>query len=44
MRKIKSVRLVQAGYLAHMGQMTKVYRILDGKREGKIPLGKRRPR
>jgi len=40
-RVIKSRRMRLAEHVAHMGEMRKVYRILVGKFEGKVPL--RRP-
>jgi hypothetical protein len=33
-----------AGYVAHMGEGRGVYRVLVGRREGKIPLGRPRHR
>jgi hypothetical protein len=38
-RQIKSRRMRWAGYVARMGYVRKVYRVLVGKPEGKIPLG-----
>jgi len=39
-----SRRMRWAGYLARMGEMRGVYRVLMGKPEGKIPLGRPRLR
>jgi hypothetical protein len=41
-RVIKSRRMRWAGHVAHMGEGRVVYRVLDGRSEGKRPLG--RPR
>jgi hypothetical protein len=41
---IKSRRKRQAGHVARMGEKKYAYRILVGKPEGKIPLGKPRRR
>jgi hypothetical protein len=41
---IKSRRMRWAGYVARMGATRKAYRILVGKPEGKIPLGRPRRR
>jgi hypothetical protein len=38
-RYIKSRRLRWAGHVVHMGEETKVYKVLTGKPEGKTPLG-----
>jgi hypothetical protein len=43
-RQIKSRRLRCAGHVARMGEERKVYRVLVGKPEGKIPLGRPRGR
>jgi hypothetical protein len=43
-RMIKSRRIRWAGHEARMGEKRKVYRILVGKPEGKIPLGRPRRR
>jgi len=39
-RVIKSGRMRWAGYVARMGERRSVYRILEGKPEGKRPLGR----
>jgi hypothetical protein len=39
-RIIKSRRMMWAGHVARMGEKRKVYRLLVGKSEGKIPLGR----
>jgi hypothetical protein len=39
-RQITSRRMRWAGYVASMGEETKVYKVLVGKPEGKIPLGR----
>jgi hypothetical protein len=41
---IKSRRIRWVGYVACMGEKRDVYKILVGKSEGKIPLGRRRHR
>ena len=41
---IKSRRLRWAGHAAHMGERRGVYRVLVGKPEGKIPIGRPRHR
>jgi hypothetical protein len=43
-RVIKSRRLKWVGHVARMGQRRDVYRVLVGKPEGKIPLGRLRRR
>jgi len=43
-RVIKSRRMRWAGHVARMGESRRVYRVLVGKPEGKIPLGKPRHR
>ncbi|KAJ4439207.1 hypothetical protein ANN_07326 [Periplaneta americana] len=43
-RNIKSRRLRWAGHIAHMGESRNAYRVLVGRPEGKIPLGKQRRR
>jgi hypothetical protein len=43
-RQIKSRRLRWAGHMAHMGEESKVYRVLMGKPEGKRSLGRPRRR
>ena len=43
-RVIKSRRMRWAGHVARMGEEKGVYRILAGKPEGKIPLGRPRCR
>jgi hypothetical protein len=43
-RMIKSRRMRWAGYVARMGETRNAYRILEGKPEGKRPLGRPRPR
>jgi hypothetical protein len=43
-RIIKSRRMRWAGHVARMGEKRNVYRLLVGKREGKRPLGRPRPR
>jgi hypothetical protein len=43
-RQIKSRRMRWAGHVARMGEERKVYRVLVGKPEGKIPLGRPRRR
>ena len=43
-RVIKSRRMRWAGHVARMGQERGVYRVLVGKPEGKIPLGRPRLR
>jgi hypothetical protein len=43
-RMIKSTRMRWAVHIAHMGVKRNAYRILVGKREGKIPLGRPRDR
>ena len=44
MRVIKSRRMRWAGHVALMGEEREVYRVLVGKPEGKIPLGRPRRR
>ena len=44
MRVIKSRRMNLAGHVARMGGDSGVYRVLVGKAEGKIPLGRPRRR
>jgi hypothetical protein len=41
-RQIKSKRLIWAGHVARIGEERKVYRVFDGKPEGRRPF--RRPR
>jgi hypothetical protein len=43
-RQVKSRRMRWAGHVARMGEETKVYKVLVGKPEGKIPLGRPRRR
>jgi hypothetical protein len=43
-RQIKSRRMRWEGHVARMGEERKVYRVLEGKLEGKIPLGRPRRR
>jgi len=43
-RMIKSRRARWTGYVAHMGEMKNAYKILDGKPEGKRPIGRRSSR
>jgi hypothetical protein len=43
-RQIKSRRMRWAGYVAHMGEERKVYRVLVGMPEGKRPLERPRRR
>jgi hypothetical protein len=43
-RVIKSRRMRWAGHVARMGEEREVYRVLVGKPEGKIPLGRPRHR
>jgi hypothetical protein len=43
-RVIKSRRMRWVGYVARMGKRRGVYRVLVGKREGKRPFGRPRPR
>jgi len=43
-RVLKSRRMRWAGHVARMGERRGVYRVLVGKPEGKIPLGKPRRR
>jgi hypothetical protein len=43
-RVIKAWRMRSAGHVAHMGEGRGVYRILVGRPEGKIQLGRPRPR
>ena len=43
-RVIKSRRMRWAGHVAGMGEERGVYRVLVGKPEGRIPLGRPRPR
>jgi hypothetical protein len=43
-RQIKSRRMRWAGHVARMGEERNVYRVLVGKPEGKIPLGRPRRR
>ena len=44
MRVIKSRRMRWAGHVARMGEERGVYRVLVGRPEGKIPLGRPRRR
>ena len=44
MRVIKSRRMRWAGHVARMGEERVAYRVLVGKPEGKIPLGRPRRR
>jgi len=44
LRVIKSRRMRWAGHVARMGEERGVYRVLVGKSEGKIPLGRPRRR
>ena len=39
-RVVKSRRMRRAGHVAHMGEGNGVHRVLVGKPEGKIPLGR----
>jgi hypothetical protein len=43
-RVIKSRRMWWAGHVAHIGERKGVYRVLDGKYEGKKPLSRPRSR
>jgi hypothetical protein len=43
-RMIKSRRMIWAGHIARMWEKRNAYRILVGKPEGKIPLGRPRRR
>jgi hypothetical protein len=43
-RIIKSRRMGWAGYIARMGEMRNVYRLLVGNPEGKQPIGRPRRR
>jgi hypothetical protein len=43
-RMFKSRKMRRAGHVARMGETRNAYRILVGKPEGKIPLGRRRRR
>jgi hypothetical protein len=43
-RQIRSRRMRWAGHVAHMGEETKLYRVLKGKPEGNRPLGRPRSR
>jgi hypothetical protein len=43
-RIIKSRKMSWAGHVARMGEKRNVYRLLAGKPEGKIPLGRPRRR
>jgi hypothetical protein len=43
-RQIKSRRMRWAGHVARMGEVRSLYRVLMGKSEGKIPLGRPRRR
>jgi hypothetical protein len=43
-RQIKSRRMRQVGHVAHMEEGRNIYRVLVGKPEGKIPLGRPRCR
>jgi hypothetical protein len=43
-RQIKSRRMRWAGYMAHMGEEKKFFKVLVGKPEGKRPLGRQRRR
>ena len=44
MRVIKSRRMIWVGHVARMGHGRGVEWVLEGKREGKKPLGRARPR
>jgi hypothetical protein len=44
LRQIKSRRMRWAGHVARMGEGRNLYRVLVGKPEGKIPLGRPRRR
>jgi hypothetical protein len=43
-RQVKSRRMRWAGHVARMGEDRKLYKVLVGKPEGKIPLGRPRRR
>jgi hypothetical protein len=43
-RQVKSRRMRWTGHVARMGEARKVYKVLLGKPEGKIPLGRPRRR
>jgi hypothetical protein len=43
-RQVKSRRMRWAGHVARLGEERKVYKVLVGKPEGKIPLGRPRRR
>jgi hypothetical protein len=43
-RQIKSRQMRWAGYVAHMGEERKVYKVLTGNPEGERPLGRPRHR
>ena len=43
-RVIKSIRMRWAGHVARMGEERGLYRVLVGKPEGRIPLGRPRRR
>jgi hypothetical protein len=43
-RQMKSRRMRWAGHVARIGERRNVYRVLDGKPEGKRPLGRPRRR
>jgi hypothetical protein len=43
-RQIKSRRMMWAGYVAHMGEERKMYKVLVGKPEVKRPLRRKRRR
>jgi hypothetical protein len=43
-KQVKSGRMRWAGHVARMGQERKLYKVLVGKPEGKIPLGRPRRR
>jgi hypothetical protein len=41
---IKAWRVKWAGYVTHMGEMRNIYIVLDGKPEGRRPLGRSKHR
>jgi hypothetical protein len=43
-RQVKSRRMWWAGHVARMGEERKLYKVLVGRPEGKIPLGRPRRR
>jgi hypothetical protein len=43
-RQVKSRRMSWAGHVARMGEKRKMYKVLEGKPEGKRPLGRPRRR